>query len=190
MLTSSGFFRDIFSLPDTHGVSSPNQPIDLDEPADVIERVLHGLYASRLNNRSDPSLEVLQAAVRSHDKFNIDTGLKMAEEALHRGITKDPFAAFTYASQQGDLDLGRQAIRLIRLDSGENRIIKLWSMMSDAKPSWQLALADLVDPTPSRNYFVAVHCDFVNKNGSSSQVSIETRCEIDMNRVAAKFEPN
>jgi hypothetical protein len=135
VLTSSGFFQDIYSLPDTDDVSFPNQSIDLDEPAEVIERVLHGLYASRLNDCSNPSLKVLHAAVRFHDKFNIETGLKTAEEALQLGITRDPFAAFAYASQQGDLALGRQAIRLIRLGSEQSRMIKLWSMMSYAKPS-------------------------------------------------------
>lgn len=190
VLTSSGFFKDIFSLPDTDGISSTNQPIDLDEPAEVIERVLHGLYASRLNDGSTPSLEVLYAAVKLHDKFNIETGLNAAEEALHLGVKRDPFAAFAYASQRSDLALGRQAIRLMRLGSGEKRVIKLWSMMSDdAEPSWQLALAELVDPSHMRNYFVAVHCDFARKNGSSSQLSIATSYEIDMEEVAAKFEP-
>jgi hypothetical protein len=188
VLTSSGFFKDIFSLPDTDDVSFPNQPIDLDEPAEVIERVLHGLYASRLNDCSNPSLEILHAAIRFHDKFNIETGLKTAEEALQLGITRDPFAAFAYASQRGDLALGRQAIRLIRVGSGGNRMIKLWSMMSEAKPSWQLALAEL-EPAPSCDYSVAVLCDFVNKDGSSSHVSIKTRFEIDMDEVAARFDP-
>jgi hypothetical protein len=83
----------MFWLPtETNAVPFINQPIELDEPAEVIERVLRSLYTARMYESvsARPSLKVLHAAFKFHDKFNIDTGRKSAEEALHLEITKDP----------------------------------------------------------------------------------------------------
>jgi hypothetical protein len=185
----------MFSLPaEASVVPFTNQPIELDEPAEVIERVLRSLYTARMYESvsASPSLKVLYAAVKFHDKFNIDTGRKSAEEALHLESTKDPFAAFAYASQQGDLALARKAIKLIRFGSEQRGNANLWAMMSDAKPTWQLALAKIVTPIFTYNHdhnYRDYRRYATDGNCSSSHVSLETRCEINMDQVAAKFEP-
>jgi hypothetical protein len=196
-LTISTFFGDMFSLPDTNVVPFPNEQIDLDEPAEVIERALHGLYSAHMNDialrTQTPSLEVLHATVKFHDKFNMDMGREPAEAALHCGIKRDPIAAFAYASRHKDVALARQAIRLIRFGTEQSGLIDLWSIMADAKTSWQLALAKMVTPLFKYDYscngyrYNTLHT--LDNHCSSSHVYLETRYEIDMDEVAAKFDP-
>jgi len=179
----------MFSLPDTNVVTFPNQQLDLDEPAEVIERALHGLYSAHMNDiplwMQTPSLEVLHATVNFHDKFDMDMGRETAEAALHIGIKRDPIAAFAYASRHKDVAFARQAIRLIRFGSEQSGFVDLWSMMADAKASWQLALAKVVIPLFKFDY----SCNDYRYDGSSSHVYLETRYEIDMDEVAATFDP-
>jgi hypothetical protein len=183
----------MFSLPDTDVIPFLNQQIDLDEPAEVIERALNGLYSAHMNDialrTQTPGLEVLHATVKFHDKFNMDMGRETAERALHLGIKRDPFAALAYASRQDDVDLGRQAIKLIRFGSEEYGDVSLWARMSDIKPSWQLAFAKLTIPTFSYQYHKGPVLER-DDEWSSIDVELETYQHVfNMEDVAKLFDP-
>ena len=181
----------MFSLPDAQTVSSSNQQIDLDEPAEVIERVLHRLNIATINDVAfpTPSLVISYNEVKFHDKFNINTGRKSAEEALRIGIKEDPFAALAYASRQNDVALGRRAIKLIRFGSKQSGEVSLWAKMSDVKPSWQLAFAKLTLPGFSYRYDGStVH----ERDDAWSSVDISLKTgghKFNMEAVAAQFNP-
>jgi len=191
LLTFSTFFKDMFSLPAPNTVSSVNQQIELDEPAEIIGRVLHRLNIATLNDVAftAPSLGMSYNEVKFHDKFNINTGRKSAEEVLRARIKKDPFATLAYASRKNDVALGRQAIKLIRFGPKISGEVSLWAKMSDVKPSWQLAFAKLTLPEFSYRYDgSSIHER--DDAWSCVGISLETRGHMfDMEAVAAQFNP-
>jgi hypothetical protein len=118
----------------------------LEETAEELSRMVHGLYAARHTPSilPKPTLEMLYANVKLHKKYNIEITRGKADDKLHKMLKHYPFAGLAYASRQNDLDLGRQAIRPIRFDTDMEHHFDLWKKMVDVKPSWQLGLARLL----------------------------------------------
>jgi non-ribosomal peptide synthetase component F len=147
MLNISTFFSDMFSLPNAGiGASSVNASINLEETADVIERMLYAIHSSQYAPLvlEASSLRQLHAAVKVHDKFDIETNRFQAETAFKWALAEDPWAGLAYASHDNDLEVGRFAIQYLQLhDLNHNDI---WEVLSDVKPSWQIALAKLILP--------------------------------------------
>ena len=90
------------------------------------------------------------SVLQSHDKFQVPNARRAAERRLESDLEQDPFAGFAFASHHDDLHLGRMAIELIDLQVGVGGRLDFWKQISDARPSWQLALAQLVMPFISR----------------------------------------
>lgn len=76
------------------------------------------------------------------DKFDFDRGRAHATAALRSMLRKDPFAGLAYASRTNNLALGKQAIELLELAAFLTGQFDLWEVMSEVKPSWQIALAN------------------------------------------------
>jgi hypothetical protein len=182
LLTTSTVFKDMLTLPlSSQFATDESETVALDEPSDLIAKMLHGLYAARHDPKNLPesTLELLHAHVKLHDKYDIKVTRAQAENTLHTALYKSPFAGLAYASQINDLTLGRQAIELIRFDYK----FDLWMSLSDVKPSWQLALAQLLLPT---------HPNAQAKSTAVVQrgkVTIENKYVIDLKDVASRFNP-
>jgi hypothetical protein len=99
---------------------------------------------------------------------------------LQWDLEVDPYAGFTFASWNADLELGRKAIELMDLLNGDGN--DFWEDISDAKPSWQLALAQLAMPSMSRRYFNA-------SQGGMKVSYLQVLVHSDLRTKAAKFSP-
>lgn len=108
---------DLSRFAETSSLNGPRTVL-LPENADVVKRIIHGLYAARHKPDilPEPSLELLHAHVMFHQKYNIKVSRFAAESALTAALRKDSFAGIAYASRLDDLTLGRQAIELLRFD--------------------------------------------------------------------------
>jgi hypothetical protein len=186
----------MFSMPYTNTeAASVNEVINLEETADVIERILHGLYSSRYDPSvlSSPCLRQLHAAVKAHDKFDIQTNQFKATMSFESALKRDPWAGLAFASHINDLALGRDAIKLIRLHKIYEGGAGIWEMMSDIKPNWQIAFARLILPKIHSEFPEYYHVDFADamtdKESSERNVTFSTKCKINMARVAASFDP-
>jgi hypothetical protein len=155
----------MFSLPDndTEAVFS-NEEINLEETADVMERILHGLISTQYdpNFLSSPTLRQLHAAVKAHDKYDIEINRLKATLAFKSALKNDPWAGLAYASHINDLTLGRHAIELLQFDKIEKDGTGFWGMMADVKPSWQIALARLILPEIAFAFPELCHADFLD----------------------------
>jgi hypothetical protein len=96
------------------------------------------------------------------------------EEMIDGVLRDDPFEGFVLASRENNLDLGREAIRLMSLRVS-NR--DLWEEISGAKSSWQVALVKLVITDPM--YLAKVYSGETAPLGSP----------IDWDKVAERFQP-
>ena len=158
-LTISTVFENMMTSlgPETSRSNGPRTVL-LPENADVVQRIIHGLYAARHKPDilPEPSLELLHADVMFHQKYNIKVSRSDAESALTAALRKNPFAGIAYAGRLDDLTLGRQAIELLRFDPvHKGGVFDLWAAMADIKPSWQLALASLLLPYQSFHHVQA-----------------------------------
>jgi hypothetical protein len=174
----------MFSLPASDLNMDQAQPIFIDEKADVLALMISDLqqHESRTGPSSskDHGLAINHSVLKAHDKYQVSDGRRAAERRLKWDLEVDPFAGFAYASWNADLDLGRQAIGLMDLLGGGE--IDFWEEISDAKPSWQLALAQLAMPDMSRRY---IHTSYGGKKVPYLQVTVDT----DLKSKAAKFSP-
>ena len=180
----------MFSLPSTGvGAISIDEPINLDEPADVIERMLHGLYSSHYDPAvlPLPSLRQLHLAAKAHDKFDIGINQSKANMALYLALKGDPWTGFAYASHINDLELGRRAIQLMRFNEGEeDPDFDLWESLADVKPAWQLAFAKVLSP----NY--RVYCEdpigYLGSEGDRTYI-FQSDWQMSLKDMADKFNP-
>lgn len=186
----------MFALSDTNAtIPSANEPVTLEIPANVLERILHRFSSTRYDPGilPAPTLEQLHAAAVFHDKFDIHIDKYDPNEAFHSALKKDPFAALAYASQINDLDLGRRAIQLIQVDGPLLTIYGIWNLISNVKPTWQLAFARLILPRVS-----LAHCgyDLSDSDGeayddrcSDAVIAFSPETIISMKEVADAFDP-
>jgi len=150
----SDVFKDMFSLPASNLNTDQAQPIFIDESAEVLALMLSDLQAHEgrigLSSGKDHGLAINHSVLKALDKYQVTDSRQEAERRLKWDLEIDPFAGFAHASWNADLDLGRQAIAHMDLLLGCE--IDFWDMISDAKPSWQLALAQLAMPDTNRRY--------------------------------------
>jgi hypothetical protein len=107
-----------------------------------------------------------------------------AERRLESNLDQDPFAGCAFASQHDDIHLGRMAIKLIDLQVGVGGRLHFWKQISDAKPSWQLAFAQLVMP------FISRYHDKPPPPGIKSvAISYHAAVKTDLREIAAAFNP-
>jgi len=174
----------MFSLPASDLNTDQTQPIFIDEKADVLALMISDLqgHESRtgISSGKDHGLAVNHSVLKAHDKFQVSDGRRAAERRLKWDLEVDPFAAFAYASWKADLDLGRQAIGLMDLLGGG--VIDFWQEISDAKPSWQLALAQLAMPDMTRRYIYT-------PNGGKKVPYLQVTVDTDLKSNAAEFSP-
>jgi hypothetical protein len=183
VLNISFEFERIITLLAPESVSvDGTEPLVLEETAEELSRMLHGLYAARHTPSilPNPTLETLYANVKLHKKYNIEITRGEADDELHRMLKQDPFAGIAYASRQNDLDLGRQAIRLIQFDTDMERHFDLWKKMVNVKPSWQLALASLL-------LRVYAYGNPPYEYPLRRATTLEVNCDIDLDQVALAF---
>jgi hypothetical protein len=179
MLTVSSVFKDLLTLPSSD-VSSTDQTAEMamDVPANVLSRFIHGMYAARHHSEilPKPDLAILDANVKLHKKFSLTVTQDQAEEDLHVALKSDPFAGLAYASRQNDVELGREAIKLIEFDSGFENQFDLWDKISDMKLSWQVAFMRLaLSPFGSQT--------------GGLPIILRARCRLSMEEIAEQFDP-
>jgi hypothetical protein len=170
------------------------ETVVLPENADVVRRIIHGLYATRHqpDTLPDPSLDLLHADVKFHQKYNIEVTRPEAESALTAALGKDPFAGLAYASRHDDLALGRQAIELLRFDQNG---FDIWVAMADNKPSWQLALASLLLPNPSFHHvlqepdYLTAYPALPTRFPRQARATDDCKSNINLKEVAKQFSP-
>jgi hypothetical protein len=177
----------MFSLPASDRNMDQAQPIFIDEKAEVLALMISDLQKHESltgpSSSKDHGLAINHSVMKAHDKFQVSDGRRAAERRLKRDLEVDPFAGFAYASWNADLDLGRQAIGLMNLlDGCDGDRVDFWEKISDAKPSWQVALAQLAMPSMSRRYY---HTSQGGKKVSYLQVMVNS----DLRSKAAKFSP-
>jgi hypothetical protein len=137
-----------------------------------------------LSTRKDHDLAFNYLVLRSHDKFQVPDARRAAERRLQSNLEQDPFAGFAFASRHDDLHLGRMAIKLIDLQVGVGGRLDFWKRISDAKPSWQLALAQLVMP------FISRYHDKAPPPGVKSvAISYHAAVKTDLRDIAAASNP-
>jgi hypothetical protein len=191
MLNISTFFRDMFSLPDAGtGASSANDSVSLEETANVIERMLHAIYSSRCDDLVPVTRDVglLNAIVEAHDKFDIETHRFEAKAALDSALRQNPWEGFGYASHNNDLRLGRIAIQLMRLEETDDSDI--WDLLSDVKPTWQIALGRLILPRMKNESFSFYEGDEEEQlSGIEWYRMCSTGFRLNMREVAKRFNP-
>lgn len=178
----------MFSLPTTGTtVTSSSNPITIQQPAAVLERMLHGFYSSEYNPDilPKPTLDQLYATVKMHDMFGIDINRVEADKALHLALKQDPFRGLAYASHINDIELGRSAIQLMRFST---TWFSLWKKMSDIKPAWQLALIKLLSPLHSIVY-VDPSTYTSDEDESSREIIWRSKSKATLKDIAAKFDP-
>jgi hypothetical protein len=153
-LTFSEFFKDMFSLSTTEPNFDQSQPIFIDEKAETLAIMLSDIQNHDLHSRQSAhqkyDLATNYSVVRANDKYQVSNALREASCRLQDSLKVDPFAAFAFASRQDDVELGRDAIGFMDLEHhlagsypGE---LNLWKKLSETKPSWQVALAQLILP--------------------------------------------
>ena len=173
----------MFSLPASDLNQDQAQPIFIDEKAEVLALMISELqnHESRTgpSSRKDHGLAINHSVLKAHDKYQISDGRRAAERRLKRDLEVDPFAGFAYASWNADLDLGRQAIGLMDLLGDDE--IDFWEEISDAKPSWQLALAQLAMPDMTRRYIYV--------NGAKKFPYLQVTVDTDLKSKVADFSP-
>ena len=187
-LNISTFFRDMFTLPTTG--TAIEEPINLEETADVLGRLLNGIFSSQFDPSILPAkgLGQLHALAKAHDKFGIETHQFEAKAAFNSALKDDPWAGLAHASHINDLELGRNAIQLMRLDKTYDSDI--WELLSDVKPTWQIALARLVLPKMKNE-----SCDYYDGDEEDRLTDVEwygmssTKFRISMKEVAKRFNP-
>jgi len=174
----------MFSLPASDLNQDQAQPIFIDEKAEVLALMISELqnHESRTgpSSRKDHGLAINHSVLKAHDKYQISDGRRAAERRLKRDLEVDPFAGFAYASWNADLDLGRQAIGLMDLLGDDE--IDFWEEISDAKPSWQLALAQLAMPDMTRRYIYT-------SNGGKKVPYLQVTVDTDLKSKVADFSP-
>jgi hypothetical protein len=152
---SSDVFKDMFSLPTSDLNRDQAHPIFIDEKAEVLALMISDLqqHDSRtgLSSGKEHGLATNYSVLKAHEKYQVSDGRRAAERRLQWDLEVDPYAAFAFASWNADLELGRKAIELMDLLNGDGN--DFWEDISDAKPTWQLALAQLAMPYMSRRYF-------------------------------------
>jgi len=189
-LTISEVFQDMFSLPVANQVDQ-TEPIFIDEKAEILAIMLSDLrdYYSvqdRISGHEDHDLATNYFVARTHDKFQITDVRQVAKHRLNDSLRRDPFAGLAFASRQDDVKLGRKAIKLMSfskwLKGPRVGSIGFWEKISDVKPSWRLALAELLMPviTVSRE-----------KRGSDTvaRSHLEAPVYTNMKAIAKNFEP-
>jgi hypothetical protein len=193
MLNISTFFRDMFSLPNGGTwLSSVNDSVNLEETADVIERILYPIYSSHyyplVLEKEEERLGQLHAIVKAHDKFDIETNRFQAETAFKWALAEDPWAGLAYASHDNDLEVGRFAIQYLQLDDLNHNDI--WEVLSDVKPSWQIALAKLILPKVKTE--ILNHYDDDEEDPGSGVEwfgTSSTKSRVNMRELAKDFNP-
>jgi hypothetical protein len=146
---SSDVFKDMFSLPTSDLNRDQAHPIFIDEKAEVLALMMSDLQQHE--SRTGPSSSKEHGLAINYSVMKAHDGRRAAERRLHWDLEVDPFAGFAFASWNADLELGRKAIELMDLLNGDGN--DFWEDISDAKPTWQLALAQLAMPYMSRRYF-------------------------------------
>jgi hypothetical protein len=171
----------MFSVPTTSSNQNYSEPIFIDEKADVLALVLSDLCSNRSiadRQRMEVDVNVLHAAFRAYDKYDIVDDGRAVENALAEALQDGPFKVFATASRQYNLDLGRLAIQWMSHSPRQADKFDFWQEVSEATLSWQVALARLLMPKFT-----------LWKNGNNNDNDVTLLVEIDMKEVAEKFDP-
>jgi hypothetical protein len=171
-------FRDAFSIPtsgDDQGTR--DNPVDIDETADDLTVFFDslGVAPCRPAPKIPEDLEGLATLLRIARKYDAATVLARIEGRLQTLITTQPYKALAFASTQGDIELGRRAIRVSRFKNLSVGGGDIWQLIAGLTPAWQIAFARLVMPKLSRE--------------SHGLGGIKVTCNVDMGDVARRFVP-
>ena len=178
-LTISPVFKTLLTQP-IPASSSTDQTakVEMDVPATVLSRFIHGAYAARHHPviLPEPDLATLDAIVKLHKKFTFTVTQHQAEEDSLMALKSDPFAGLAYASRQNDVELGRQAIELIEFDTRSDNEYDLWDKVSNVEPLWRLTFMRLALPT------------YTTQIGDGP-VSLRAKCRLGVVDIARQFDP-
>lgn len=171
----------MFSVPTDPLSTDQFEPIFIDEKADVLALLLHNSQRNRCWDDLVPlkaDVTILHAAVMATDKFDVDDPQDELDDALDYALDQTPFRIFATASRQNNLHLGKMAIK--NMTHSRHRVGKFdfWQEVSEATPSWQVALARLLLPKPTL---------WKTDNGEDNDVTALS--QIDMDQVAENFSP-
>ena len=183
MLKLSSVFKDMFSLPTNTLSDNQMEPISVDATADAIALMLIDLeqHESEVKREKLPGdLDVLHAAADLQAKFEMSSSsISMAR--FNAELERDPFAGFAFASRRKDLFLGRRMIRNMSFKPDSAGQVDFWKRISNAKPTWQLALARLMMPTTGRTTF--------SESAGMFVFAFDAKASTNMAHVAAHFIP-
>lgn len=171
----------MFSIPTTPLSTVQSEPIYIDERADVLALVLSLLHRDQKWDEIvdlEADVTVLYAAVKLHDKFDIQSTRDEVDGDLYSALRREPFKIFAIASRQNNLELGRMAIENMRHSPHRADKFDFWQEVSEATLSWQVALARFLMTKPT-----------LWETGNDKDNDITALTEIDMAAVAEKFEP-
>lgn len=181
----SSVFNDMFSLPTNTLSIDQSEPIFIDVKADILALMVTDLYQLQCNikeNQPRQLISTLQSAVELYERFELRHALHLAKARLDLEMKVAPIDAFIYASQRGDLDLGRRAIKYWKVVPGAAGKFDFWEKISAAKPSWQLALARSMLPTVPR--------DTYRSDSQGNRIWFFcTQPEDELEKVAKRFNP-
>jgi hypothetical protein len=137
----------MFDLPIDADPSTPHV-ITIDEPANTLSRMIEAMYGDHYKHLPPSKIDfkLLYDMMKIHDKYDTQIIRQQVEQDWAVALASDPFGGFTFASHIDDLELGKKAIKLMKLDPGQyySLDINIWEAMSHAKPTWQLELAKLI----------------------------------------------
>jgi hypothetical protein len=171
----------MFSIPSPNTSLALTEPIFIDENAEALATVMSELSNHRRIEDEEYSswgIVTLEAALRIYEKFDIQHTRHEMEERLDGLIENAPYEAFVIASRQHNLDLGRKAIKLMTLpnDVTVGGDLNIWSAISGARLSWQVALMRLLVPQPKISNKLYTYVPLAGLN-------------VDLDEVAEKFHP-
>jgi hypothetical protein len=136
----------MFNLPTDDDSSTP-RVIEIDEPAETLTKMILAMYRDHCENLppSKVHFKLLYDMMKIHDKYDTQIIRQQVEQDWEVALASDPFGGFAFASHIDDVELGKKAIKLMKLRSGVGYCldVNIWEAISHAKLSWQLELVKL-----------------------------------------------
>jgi hypothetical protein len=158
--------------------SSTTNEIELDESALNLEIFFDKMH--RVDQTSfghEPrklSLDSILVISKLSKKFKLPTIVAESASELQEKLRTSPLDVLAFASHRGDLQLGRQAIRHIKLEQGAQ---DLWALTRGLVPLWRMAFLQSVIPS------------LMLRDIEHKGQYIDAQCKTNMSEVAYNFNP-
>jgi hypothetical protein len=177
-LIDSSTFRGMFY--ETQRTSSTTNEIELDESAlnlEIFFDKMHRIDQTSLGHDNQKlSLDSILVISKLSKKFELPTIMADSASELQEKLRRSPFDALAFASHQGDLQLGRQAIRYIELEQGAQGK-DLWALTCGLVPLYRMAFPQLAIPS------------LVPRDTEHKAQYIDAQCTTNMSDVGYNFNP-